>query len=311
MRKYFSILFLVPLLSACEKDIKVKLPDHEEQLFFYSDVETGRNFTAYVRRSEKINNYNNLHDLSIKNAVVMLYINNEDGRPVYYVDSLERYYSPVILKLEDKVRVVVTAPNYPDASATASMPSDVPIETIMLLKGVRIDQYGNPASEIKIKFTDPTTAGDYYMIDIITAADRYVENDSFVNDWICIKSTDPSIDELTSNDPLSEDENSCLPSKGLLLNDQLFNGQTKELTLSMSDYYLDPITDSASGITYYPQIKLKHISSAYYQYIKTTKNVLDNSGNPFAEPVNVKSNIKNGYGVLAPTSISIKEIKNP
>jgi hypothetical protein len=314
MKKYIGLLFVLPFMAACEKNIQVKLPDYQEQLFFFSNAETGSNFSAFVRRSEKITKYNNLHDLSIKNATIMLYINNEPGQAVYYVDSSERYASLAILKPNDKVRVVITAPGYPEAEATAIMPTEVPIESISFIENAKVDKYGEVMSDIKIKFKDPPTPDDYYMVDILPAIADYPapnQSDTFGYDFLCIKSTDPSIEENTTSDPLSGDENSCLPAEGMLVNDLLFNGQTKEMTFSANSYSLQPVVDTNTGITYYPQIKLKHISVEYYRYLKTTKNVLDNSGNPFAEPVNVKTNIRNGYGVLAPMSVSTKEIKNP
>ena len=318
MKKYISLLFVLPFLAACEKNIKVKLPDYEEQLFFFSNAETGNNFSAFVRRSEKITNYNNLHDLSIKNATIMLYINDDSGTPVYYIDSAERYLCSVIIKQGDKLRIEVMAPDFPKLEASAEVPAEVPINEVSIRRSVKTDGYGNPASEVKIRFADPGTTGDYYLLDLTSGAGTTsnFEGDSsymgpWTGEWVCVQSTDPSIDEVTGNDPLSAGEQQCLPSTGILLNDQLFNGQTKELTLYANDYFFQPYVDSTTGITSYPKVQLKHISAEYYRYLKTTKNVLDNSGNPFAEPVNVKSNIKNGYGVLAPVSVSIKEIKNP
>ncbi|RYE24467.1 MAG: DUF4249 domain-containing protein [Sphingobacteriales bacterium] len=317
MKKYFALL-LLPFMMACEKKINVKLPDYEERLFFFSDVETNSNFTAFVRRSEKIKSYNNLHDLSVKNAVIQLYINDDDVRTLFYADSLERYALSQLVKPNDRIKVIVTAPGYPEASAEAVVPSEVPIESLVFNRAVRIDNQGNLISDIRIKFTDPPTAGDYYMIDIYTPyamffpQDTTIPQQQYPSNWICIKSKDASIDDVTSGDPLNTgDENNCLPSEGLLINDVLFNGQTKELVLSAEDYYFEPYVDSASGISSYPQIKLKHITQEYYKYLKTTRNVYDNSGNPFAEPVNVISNVKNGYGVLAPMSVSVKDIKNP
>ncbi len=313
MKKYIFLL-LLPLIMACEKTVTVKLPDYEEKLFFFSDVEQHNNFFAYVRRSEKIAKYNNLHDLSVKNATIQLYLNNEYVGNVFYADSLERYALQKVIRPKDKIRVVITSPGYPEASAEAVMPSEVPIETLVLNKNVRVDKSGNSISEVKVTFTDPGEPGDYYMIDITSPYSMFLPDtlgQVYANDWICIKANDPSIDEVTSNDPLSTDENTCLPAKGILINDVLFNGKTKELVLSAYDYYFEPYIDSISGSTNYPQIKLKHISPEYYRYIKTTKNAYDSSGNPFAEPVNVISNIKNGYGVLAPVSVSIKEIIKP
>ncbi len=62
-------------------------------------------------------------------------------------------------------------------------------------------------------------------------------------------------------------------------------------------------------------VHLRSISKDYYQYQKSYDLYVENDGNPFAEPTLVKTNIKNGLGLLAASSEvtdTIKfTIKNP
>ncbi|MBQ5424737.1 MAG: DUF4249 family protein, partial [Bacteroidales bacterium] len=62
-------------------------------------------------------------------------------------------------------------------------------------------------------------------------------------------------------------------------------------------------------------VHLRAISKDYYQYQKSFDLYVENDGNPFAEPTLVKTNVKNGLGILGTASEvtdTIKfTIKNP
>ena len=49
-------------------------------------------------------------------------------------------------------------------------------------------------------------------------------------------------------------------------------------------------------------VHLQSTSKEYYQYMKSFDQYVENDGNPFAEPTLVKTNVKNGLGILGASS---------
>ena len=91
-----------------------------------------------------------------------------------------------------------------------------------------------------------------------------------------------------------------------LFNDLLFNGQNKSLELEIP-------YDNFSGIevgyewsykTLSVRVYLHNISKSYYYYRTSLELYQSASGNPFAQPVQVYSNIESGFGVFAGSQIS-------
>ena len=52
-------------------------------------------------------------------------------------------------------------------------------------------------------------------------------------------------------------------------------------------------------MTTFWEISVSHLSENYYKFIKTRQLYNENDGNPFAEPVQIHSNVKNGVGIFA------------
>jgi hypothetical protein len=63
------------------------------------------------------------------------------------------------------------------------------------------------------------------------------------------------------------------------------------------------------GDSTYPVVELYHVSEAYFKFEKSRIVASYTNGDPFAEPVNVYSNVKNGYGIFAINGWDWKEIK--
>jgi hypothetical protein len=99
-----------------------------------------------------------------------------------------------------------------------------------------------------------------------------------------------------------------LSSDAIFFRDALFNGTSKELHLFISSEYLLPVV-GRNGDTLYPSVELYHVPEAYFRYLKSYQFASENNGNPFAEPTNVYSNVKNGYGIFSIISADYKELK--
>jgi hypothetical protein len=107
------------------------------------------------------------------------------------------------------------------------------------------------------------------------------------------------------DDPLYGDD--CILSDRILLSDINFNGSTKTIIFYMESGPLDPQT-SPSGIRR-ATVELLHINNDYFKYIKSLNSYENAVDNPFAEPVNLFSNAKNGYGLFTTYGIAVDSIR--
>ena len=74
----------------------------------------------------------------------------------------------------------------------------------------------------------------------------------------------------------------------IVLNDDLFNGQTIPLATNYSYEYGDSLF-----------VRLFHLDEKYYNYLSSIQDATSSNGNPFAQPAPLKSGVEGGYGIFA------------
>jgi hypothetical protein len=165
-----------------------------------------------------------------------------------------------------------------------------------------LDIDGNQQDEIRIIFNDPPATGDFYILSISKQANL---DTSFYSSSIgCVNTTDESVESIYDE---SIDQNTCLSGDAIFFRDALFNGTKKELRLFVPTGYVYPGT--VNGDPVYAQVQLLHVTEDYFRFSKSYRFASDNRGNPFAEPVNVYTNVQNGYGVFSIMSADVKDVK--
>ncbi len=92
---------------------------------------------------------------------------------------------------------------------------------------------------------------------------------------------------------------------GYLLNDDEFNGQTKEFNFDIQEYNVE------FESFYYVVVELMHISEEYYNYYNAIEKQRRSQTDIFSEPAQLYSNIENGLGIFAGATISTKYILIP
>lgn len=306
MRLNIAIITAATILFAsCEKEIKVTLPEHTPALTLNSYTETNDTIRLQVGHSISILKYKNSSDFIITNATVALYKDGSLAETIHYDPVLQEYKSNTIAEPGKSYTVKVSATGYNAAEATAGVPSVIPITGIQHFSNVRTDMDGQSLDEVRIKFTDPATAGDFYIIRVVQGMDFDTTGHSYQSST-CINSTDPSIENVSNEDI---GINTCLSSNNIFIRDDLFNGQIKELSLYIPSGFISPFSTEPGGPMIYSHIELYHVSEAYFRYLKTYQFASENNGNPFAEPANIYTNVKNGYGNFSIVSYDSKEIQ--
>jgi hypothetical protein len=293
------IKFLVPCLiffTACNKDIEVKLPVEEPRLVINSRTDVGEPIHVQVTKSMGVLEYN-FEVALITNAAVQLYVDNEPGQVLTYDPAKKYYTSQIKAEPGKKYSVAVTAPSFTEVKASTLVPVAVPIVAIRRVEHVRINNDGQVIDELHITFSDPPTAGDYYIIRIIEP-----QKDKYPGTDFNITTTDASVESTASNDDPLESGGVHLNKRGIVVNDILFNGGKKELVLYCTNELLEPVHTTNSNnepVTLYATVELLHVTNDYYRYFKSYMVATESYDDGFTQPGNVFTNISNGYGIFS------------
>jgi hypothetical protein len=291
--------------AACTKEIKVDIPEHQPALVISSNTVVNDTVRVQVSRSSSILKYKYNMDLNVPDATVVLYENDKELSKMNY-DQQTHIYSSGTVAMDGKIySIKVSAPGFASVEARSDVASAVTINSVKRYSKVRLDMNGRDQDEIRISFNDPATIGDFYIVSITPPP---FQEDTFKNGYHysgCANTTDASVESIYNE---GIDQNTCLSSDAIFFRDALFNGTSKELHLFISSEYLLPVV-GRNGDTLYPSVELYHVPEAYFRYLKSYQFASENNGNPFAEPTNVYSNVKNGYGIFSIISADYKELK--
>ena len=108
-------------------------------------------------------------------------------------------------------------------------------------------------------------------------------------------SSDRDIEGRNDGDPTEFE--TCINDE-FFLRDKNFNGKTKEIVLFILHADLEPFLIPTTTRTVKSIVELHSITADQYKYRKSLGAYRDAEDNPFAEPVLLYGNIKNGYGIF-------------
>ena len=289
MRYVFVILVMAFILSSCERETHVAIPPQAPQLVVES--QQGQNISpeAWISRTrsatDPLPQAGQPNPYIVKNAIVCLF-ENDVFRDTLRYDTTERYRSTSATIQPGKTyRIQMSAPNFPSAEAVSFTPTLVPINNLTLTHNARINLEGNIQDQLTMSFNDNASTEDYYLVRISNA------NGDFL---VCVNTNDKDVEKLVNEDPFYPDD--CLQGDRLLLSDVNFNGSLKTIIFFVDSSYLDPV--NVSGTIKRAKVELLHINKDYYNYIKSLNTYENSMDNPFAEPLNLYTNVKNGYGLF-------------
>jgi len=302
MSKIYFVTIILFLFS-CTKEIEIEIPKEKHKLVAYSTI-VPLTFPYPKALGIKLQSSKHIFDTTasiIDDAQILYYENEVLKDTLKYVDSIGVYVisesmSDYPIK-NNSYSIQVIKEGYEIITANTTIPSKVNITDTVITSIAYFDETGSVFSEIAITFTDPVNETNYYEIAVSDIAFTYDNSTNFY--------------ELSTNDNIITSE-SYYPSlmrfdvdkpKYLLFTDKEING--KEHILNV--YYKPPRNLHENGSEYisdhYISIHLRNITEEYYKF-KTTmiqhlyskqEDILYGMG----EPLNVKSNIKNGYGLFA------------
>lgn len=234
------------------------------------DVSTTRNVLS-DRRASPVNDATvSILDESTNELIEVLTLSNASLIGIY-----RGTLKPEVMK---KYRVKVDVTGYTSAESIERIPESVP------LTKVEVDENALQSMEapvpVKIYFSDPEAVENFYQLTVVqkTYYINYTTGDTI---WYSSSMTmlfeDPA---LTGDDEYTDK---------LLLTDRLFNGEDHSISFKLQSY-----SSNVENIS----ICFNTISQSLYEYETTYKLQREVSGDPFAQPVQVFTNIQNGLGIF-------------
>ena len=297
----FLILIIIAIsFSGCEKTEKIDdFPLRPSKLVVNCYFSEDGNWEFQVSKSLSV--LDNAELKLINNATVKLF--NETGLLATVTEQDENSWYTIadnLPQIGNSYSIEVTSPDFnATLKATDYVPVPVPISSteLIILDSAFYeyqDYLGNMVSEgeitanLNITIDDPVEVNNYYQI-------KVYKIDTFDYDEYNL-SVDRREIYITSNNVAIEDNSSDYGNSSLFFTDNVFDGQLYEITLEFNDW------TSTINNTYY--VELMSMSKAGYLYKKTVRDFGNSQGDMFAEPVQVYSNIENGFGIFAGISSS-------
>lgn len=288
----FLALLIITVFASCEDlfdgaILDVELPDHESELAPYAFFgDTDSVLTVMVGKSVGILDATN-PDV-VFGATVELYKNGVLEHTFTYADSVRGYqvalngfFNPTA---GDEYELRVSAEGFEMVSATQVMPEKVEIieGTVDIAGG--IDQFGDPADIIEIRFRDPAGVQNYYE----AGGFMNIRMQSFFDTTIIEEYTNPFYFE--SNDPNFSDGEIANGT----LSDLAFDGQEYLLRLQNYNWFgTDNPQTEISGVIFF-----NSVTAEYATYLNSLNDYYEAENNPFAEPVLLYSNMSGGLGTF-------------
>ena len=301
MKRLLFLLSISLAYISCEKVIPFEGDVNTPKLVINSIFQSDSSFKVHVSSSRSV-----IDTASFKNiddAIVTIKDRNENI--IETLNHVENgFYKGQTFPQENQTyNLEVTHPNYANITASDSLPSPITINSVDT--STIIDPINGNRLQISMNFDDPENTQNYYLIETYS-----------VNEYLVIKNSDTTEYELDTTkqfmvltDEVFQNGGSPWREQGLF-NDLLFNGQNKTLELEIPN---DSWSGSEDGYDWSYQtltlrLYLHNITLSYYYYRTSLELFQNASGNPFAQPVQVFSNVENGFGVFAGSQISFFDL---
>ncbi|MCX6318151.1 MAG: DUF4249 domain-containing protein [Bacteroidetes bacterium] len=299
------------LLSGCEKTVNIDIPQKEPKLVINARLVKNEVFSVSAGRSRGVLspvNYSSslIEQYVVKTAAVVVFENGTAIDTLVYQPGDFLYKSVRNTRVQDgKVyTVAVSAAGYTTAQASAAVPSQSVIAGVTRIRNSRTTASGTPQDEITIKLSDPPGERNFYLVQLWGAG----FGNPFGNSIYCVSTTDKDVEDIGDNtDPFDPDN--CYDGGLLLMRDDNFNGGLKQLRLFVDASQLDEYNDPVTHRIYRPYIHVYRISEDEFKYNKSNNAYTNTGDNPFAEPINIFSNVKNGYGIFSLSTVAVDTLR--
>lgn len=252
--------------------------------------------------------FDTISETKVTDAKILLYRNGILEDTLLY-DSTSQGYELGYLAFQGPIAgdiydIEVHATGFPVAYSSTFIPEKVAIEEVLLVPAGFTDSNGFIWSEVTLSFTDPGQGRHFYEVMVVKNGQFYDYRfpEHFTNEaFITSESYYPSPVRPDLKAPAS-----------LLFNNDTFKGE--EMTFT---FFFRP-NQSREGSTFFLDwqvagIQLRHITEEYYHYrtslLQSWYHHQDDFFYGIGEPLNVYTNITNGFGLFGGFNEDIRQIE--
>lgn len=296
MKKFHLLIAISTLLTgllliSCEEIIEYNGP-HKDPVLMLQSIQS-KDSTIKVNLSQTAFFTDDTKNYFINNAQVEMSLNGAPFETLIKSYSKGYYVSNTRIHANDVLKIKASVPNFETITAEDKMPIDADFSA-KLISAAK----DNSEARFELKIQDPK--GDNYYL--ISADFVYISQLEYITDTIHMK-------HFHSSDPIMQGANQFSDETIPYFTDEAFEGESHAFTIISGD-------DGDDGISYVgSDYKLKYIivecsqlSEAAFKYLKSYKQADRYNGNPLAEPIQIYSNVDNGFGVLGMRNKTLKTI---
>jgi hypothetical protein len=306
MKKLIIIFLIFTIASSCTKTIDFDDEGYANQIVINSTISTNSYFTAYTSKSTSI--LTNNHSSSPVEGSMDLY---EDGNLIRQFPTQLGGFSAtnIIPKAGKNYRMVITSEGK-KLEAETILPNKVDVVSVDTASVESANNLRNILIKMKIK--DPE-GDDYYRIVYMWETISYIQDSKGARKYYRsynqsgIASDDPVFKSVYNN---FGDEIIDGPGNDYhIFPDTYFNGKEYSVRFRTTPgYFGNTYSYGSYGTRIYErnEIHIQKLSKDFYNYLKYLKLYRFYHDNPFAEPVPIYSNIKNGIGIFAGYNDEVK-----
>lgn len=318
MNKYFLIFIFSSILFGCSEPIPIDVEETEKKIVVNSIITPDSlikvNLTKSIGILEVDNNVKFIENAEIKLFEDDVFIEN------LTFDTLGYYYSSIYPKVNKTYKITATNNELEDVESFTVIPENVVISDIIYdlnyysyvtewwdeVNQVLFDTtiYTLESLTANITFKDTPGVNNYYMLAFYAYIPYYIY-------------PPPNYEPVYMGDQLTRIEYSSNTLNyanyfymneltGYVISDELFQGINYTFSVDVYIYSLY----KPDG-TYVDKIyaNLISVSEDFYNYVISRNKYSSANGNPLAEPVNVFSNVTNGFGLFTSYSSSRDSIE--
>ncbi|MGB3849957.1 MAG: DUF4249 domain-containing protein [Tunicatimonas sp.] len=318
MKRIHALHFIVFALafSACEMVVDVDVPNPPSRLVANAFLQADSIVVVELTQSQSI--LTNAELKSVSGAVVTLL---EETQLVATLEESETsgiYFSTFTPSVGKTYTLRVSKDGFESVEASTFIAPPVAIRSVELDTTVFLNTFLNfedslvtdrrvNIKEARLTLDDPGEERNYYEVSVyrneLQLLPRFDDEGNYSGDDTVrylrqqtLRSEDPVVAN-TASDPLLGE--SGFYGTTLSFNDDLFNGKSYTLRFIPEVYGFS--FEGSEGRLY---VILSTVSEGQYRYTRSVDLQYENDGNPFAEPVQVYTNVENGFGIMAGSSAS-------
>ncbi len=298
MKKYLIASLILIVFSQCQKIEKIENAGNITPKIVANCILTDSN-NFFITVTKSLSALDNAPIKPIKTAKVEVFDSKGNSEILVYNPAVLAYEGTVMRAIEgEKYKVVISAKGFETVTMETNMPKEVKIKTtkfkiqglnrIYYNTGVKDEYYiYYKSGKLTVTFDDDPNEENYYILSLEEYWEGSAGSTRWGNSrWEC---KFPGVE--TTSDPFTGG------GYQYYFKDGVFNGKTIQLDFTTPEgdnNYAGGSTDSVIG--YF--VKLNHVSADLSKHWLTVDKAKMAGSNPFEEPVQIYSNVKNGYGIL-------------